>query len=91
MTDSASELNPHPVWRTELWPSVMSNDSQSFHAGVFRGGSCLCHILISGLFIDEASGQRALAQRALSWIEAYEARNVDDNAKLASEERVRAF
>ena len=74
MIDPVAALKNLSEWRTEMWPGVTFNESQSFHAGIFRGKDCLCHISLAGPGVDEASGQRALARRAVLWIEAYEAR-----------------
>ncbi|VTU36185.1 hypothetical protein [Variovorax sp. PBL-E5] len=64
-----------PRWSTKIWSGVTFDQGQNYHGDVFRGLLCLCHISLSGNFVDEAAGQKAVAASALKWIDAFENRD----------------
>jgi len=54
--EKAAQLQPQ--WTTKVRLGVVCDGSRSFHAEVFRGTRCFCHISLAGRSADEAAGNR---------------------------------
>lgn len=71
----SSLVSPLPGWTTQVHIGSVFEGGHSYHAQVFRGRQCLCHIVLAGVAIEAQRAEEALAIRVRNWIEAFERRD----------------
>jgi hypothetical protein len=77
-----SPVSPPSGWTTQVHIGAVFEGGHSYHAQVFRGRQCLCHIVMAGVAIDAERAEEVLAIRVRNWIEAFETRDASGFAAL---------